>query len=71
MMPSDEYALYQQDREAWIAHVAPRMAERIAAMPDAEVADTWPRLSREYQLAVWELLDTDQRRRVRAARRAA
>jgi len=70
---SAERHLHDTDRPAWLAYVAPRMAVRLSEMadvPDATLADTWGFLSRDYQRAVWPLLDDAMRDRIRAARKA-
>lgn len=70
---SEERALFETDRPAWLRYVAPRMAERLQSMvdvPDATLADTWGFLSRDYQRAVWPLLDEATRTRIRRARTA-
>lgn len=73
LSPSAERALFDADRPGWLAYVAPRMAKRLQEMtdvPDATLADTWGFLSRDYQRAVWPLLDDATRDRIRAARKA-
>lgn len=62
---TDELTLHDTDREAWLGYVAPQMARRIATEPDGTLADTWSRIPRDYQKAVWQHLDETQRERVR------
>lgn len=71
---SAERALFETNRPAWLAYVAPRMATRLRAMtdvPDVTLSDAWGFLQRDYQRAVWVLLDEPTRTRIRNARRAA
>lgn len=63
-----ERALYESDRATWLAQAAPRCAARLALCNDADLAEQWTFLSRDYQLAVWNLLDEAMRTRVRAVR---
>lgn len=70
MTTFDELALYHDNRDAWIAHVAERTARRIATMQPSEIADTWPLLQRDYQRAIWVHLSEDERGRIREARSA-
>jgi hypothetical protein len=67
----DERALYETDRTAWLAHIAPRAALRIAAASDEQVQRDWQRTPRDYQTAVWQHLDETQRARIRKLRSAA
>jgi hypothetical protein len=66
----DELALYQTDRPAWLQQVAPRMARKLEAMNDNELANTWTTLARDYQRAVWGVMDQTTQSRVRKARTA-
>lgn len=68
MTPADEYILYHSDRDAWIALVAERTAQRLAKSPESEIADTWPLLGRDFQIAIWTHLSKGERARIRAAR---
>jgi hypothetical protein len=68
MTPADEYVLYHTDRDAWIALVAERTAQRFAVMPDREIADSWPLLGRDFQIAIWAHLSKAERERIRSAR---
>lgn len=68
MTPSAELTLYHRDHAAWVRYSAPRIADRITAMRDADAAFAWSLLTRETQLAVWEQLDETQRRRIQAVR---
>lgn len=68
---SAERALYDSDRPAWIAYVAPRMAAGLAGLADEVIGPTWAALARDYQRAVWAHLDDTTRERIRAARDAA
>ncbi len=65
---TDERALYDLDREAWLQYVAQNMAAKFGDMPDAMLADTWDRMPRDYQMAVWEHLGETERARVRKVR---
>lgn len=67
----DELALYQTDRNAWLEHVAPRMARRIAETSDEQIKRDWNGMVRDYQTAVWQHLDETQRARIRALRKSA
>lgn len=67
----DEIALYVSDRDAWLAHVAPRMADRLASATDEQIKRDWNRMTRDYQTAVWQHLDEPQRARIRTLRKAA
>jgi len=55
--PSQEFALYHADRTAWLKLVAPRMADRLRAMAAEQLPAAWGELARDYQRAVWPLLD--------------
>jgi hypothetical protein len=65
---TDELELYKTDREGWLAYVSPNMARKLATEPDATLGDTWARIPRDYQTAVWQHLDEPQRERIRALR---
>lgn len=64
----DELTLYQTDRPAWLQQVAPRMARKLEAMSDNELANEWATLARDYQRAVWGVMDGATQSRVRKAR---
>ena len=64
----DELSLHETDRVAWLAYVAPNMARKLAVEPDATLGATWARIPRDYQTAVWPLLDEPQRQRIRKLR---
>lgn len=66
----DELVLYQTDRPAWLQQVAPRMARKLDAMNDNELANEWATLPRDYQVAVWERMDGATQTRLRKARAA-
>jgi hypothetical protein len=68
MTPAEEYALYESDYATWLVQAAPRCAVRLALCNDADLTEQWELLSRDYQLAVWNLLDEAMRTRVRAVR---
>lgn len=68
MTASAERALYHRDHAAWVKYSAPRLAGRIAAMRDMDVAFAWSLLTRETQRAVWEHLDETQRARIKVVR---
>jgi hypothetical protein len=69
---SAERHLYDTDRTAWLRHAAPRMAAVLADTgDDAALGDSWARLPRDYQRAVWRELDDPTQDRIRAARAAA
>lgn len=65
---SAERALYDSDRPAWLREVAPRMAERLANVRDEVLGGAWSDLPRDYQRAVWLVLDEPTKDRIRAAR---
>lgn len=65
---SQELDLYRNDRPAWLKLVAPRMAARLRDMPRAKLADEWPQLPRDYQRAVWAVLEATTREAIRLAR---
>ena len=65
---SRELGLYHNDRPAWLKLVAPRMTMRLRDMPQATLADEWPQLPRDYQRAVWAVLDSTTREAIRLAR---
>jgi len=69
----DETELYCTDRPAWIALVAPRMVARIAdpSSDDAMLAYAWTGMARDYQTAVWALLDEASKERIKRIRREA
>jgi hypothetical protein len=72
LTPSAERHLYDTDRPAWLRYVAPRMAAVLADTgDDAALGDTWARLPRDYQRAVWPQLDDPTQDRIRAVRAAA
>lgn len=66
MTPSAERALYQRDHATWLRYSAPRLADRLADMPD--IAFGWSLLTRDTQVAVWQHLDETHRARVKAVR---
>lgn len=66
----DEITLYQTNRPAWLQLVAPRMARKLEAMNDHELANEWATLARDYQLSVWGAMDAATQTRVRKARAA-
>lgn len=68
MTPSQERALYVLDRPRWIEHAAPRLLQRLAHASDAELTAAWSRMSRELQVAVWELMPSSDRARIRSTR---
>ena len=68
---TDERALYETDRVAWLNYVAPSMARKLAVEPNATLGATWARIPRDYQTAVWPLLDETQRQRIRKLRQTA
>ena len=68
---TDERALYETDRVAWLTYVAPNMARKLAVEPDAKLGATWARIPRDYQTAVWPLLDEPRRQRIRKLRQNA
>jgi hypothetical protein len=68
MTPSAERALYHRDHAAWLRYSAPRLAERLRAMPADGLALAWALLTRDTQLAVWDHLDETQRTLVKTLR---
>lgn len=66
-----QLALYDTDRAAWLAYMAPRMAALLTAGSDQDAAIRWPLMGREYQRAVWARLDRQTRKRIRAIREPA
>jgi hypothetical protein len=68
---TDDLALYETDRPAWLATVAPKQAARIAddTYDDASLAYAWASMQRDYQTAVWALLPEAQKQRIRMLRR--
>lgn len=70
MTLGEEMALYRSDRQAWLAYFAPRMAKRLAGLPDDEAIRRWSGMSRDYQRALWLAMDDAQRVRVRRLRDA-
>lgn len=66
--PSQEFALYHADRPAWLKLIALRMAAKLRDMSLEKLADEWPQLPRDYQHAVWAVLDDTTREAVRLAR---
>lgn len=68
-----ELEQYQNDRPAWLAHVAPKQAERINSnlYDDIVLAATWNAMPRDYQTATWQHLDEVSRVRVRKVRKEA
>ena len=67
----DERAMYETDRNAWMKHVAPRMASRLVAATDEQIKRDWNGMARDYQTAVWQHLDETQRARIRTLRTTA
>lgn len=63
-----ERRLYDHDYAAWLVYKAPRLAECLASASDANVGVMWSLLTRRAQVAVWEILEREQRDRIRAAR---
>jgi hypothetical protein len=66
----DELTLYQTDRPVWLQQVAPRMARKLEAVNDNELAKEWATLARDYQRAVWAVMDGATQSRVRKVRAA-
>lgn len=64
---TDERALYETDRDGWLAYVAPSMARKLTDEPDATLADTWSRIPRDYQAAVVPHLTDDRLKAVWAS----
>lgn len=65
---SRELDLYWNDRPAWLKLVAPRMAARLRAVPDDQISDIYGCLPRDYQVAVWAVLDDLTREAIKLAR---
>jgi hypothetical protein len=70
MNGAEELALHDNDRDGWLAYVAPNMARKLIGESDATLGATWARIPRDYQTAVWQHLDETQRARIRALRNA-
>jgi hypothetical protein len=68
---TNELDLYHSDRAAWLALVAPRMPALIDTETDAELAQGWALMSRDFQVATWAHLSEAQRERIRRLRKAA
>jgi hypothetical protein len=66
----NELEVYQTDRPNWLAIVAPKQAARISddTYDDAVLASVWAAMPRDYQVAVWQLLDESARTRVKSLR---
>jgi len=64
MTPNEERTLQETDRAAWVAYVAPSMANGIALMDDDGVNRSWSAMGRDYKAAVWELLDETNKARI-------
>jgi hypothetical protein len=67
MTPAENMQLWITDRPAWIAEAAPRCAAYLASGREA-VLHGWPILARDYQLAVWPLLDEATKDTIRQTR---
>jgi len=67
----DELTLYLTQREKWVEQTAPRTAALMAKWNDAEAVETWERIGRDYQRAVWKCMDEAQRARIKRLRKAA
>jgi len=67
---SAERHLYETNRPAWLKHVAPRMAEQLRNTRDEALGGAWADLPRDYQKAVWLVLDAGTQQRMRAVRDA-
>lgn len=65
---TDDLTLYQTDRPAWIAKHAPNMAAILSQSTDAQLAESWERMPRDYQTATWQHLGDADRERVRMMR---
>jgi hypothetical protein len=63
-----ELDLFKTDRWAWMALAAPRIAERIATMDDAQIDYCWPTMQSDLRERVWTLLDDMQKTRIKAVR---
>lgn len=63
--------LYQADRPAWLAAVAPYMRDVVDTNTDAELAVAWALMRRDFQAATWARLSDEQRSRVKRVRGAA
>jgi hypothetical protein len=64
----NELALFQNDRPAWVALAAPRIAARIVTMDNAQIDYCWQTMLHDLRKKVWTLLDDPQKARVRAVR---
>ena len=67
---SDERALYDTKRSAWIRYVAARHADLIVSGGPKWAAWAWPLMSEDLRRAVWQLLDEGTRAVVRTVRSA-
>ena len=54
----DEYALYQSDRAAWIAYVAPRLAARLKTAAPEDRRIRWEMAGPELKKALRELANS-------------
>ena len=68
---TDELTMYLSQREKWIEQTAPRTAALMAKWNDAEAVETWERIGRDYQRAVWKCMDEAQRARIKRLRKVA
>jgi len=68
---TDELTMYLTQREKWIEQTAPRTAALMAKWNDAEAVETWERIGRDYQRAVWKCMDEAQRARIKRLRKVA
>lgn len=60
-----ELRLYHEDRDAWIAMIAPRMGAVIDANTDDELRRGWILMGNDFKTATWRLLNHEQKTRVR------
>lgn len=68
LTPAQERHLYATDRVEWRRRKAGVLAAKLMAMDDDVLANSWERVPRETQVAVWQHLDEAQRERVRRVR---
>lgn len=68
LTPSQERALWDNDRDGWYAYVAEAMAKKLTAGGAESIAAAWPLMSDRYKEALWPYFSKETRELVRLVR---
>ncbi len=61
LTPSEERALYETDRPAWLAYVAASFAQKLLAGGAHSIRTAWSLIDRDYQTALWRTLNETEK----------